>query len=166
MGRNSAPKTTPLTTRAKTEPAAAHEKKLYWYTSFGRIEISEQVFKQGKGKALIRPFSQSAAVECRGYSVPLQRIITDFGSDVAFGRITKKLKEHYGISVPISSARKITQKHANSVLEAEKTQINVPSFAGVEKLIAQIDGSMIPIVETTDLEFEGKSLDRRKDSLM
>lgn len=64
--------------------------------------------------------------------------------------------------MPISSARKITQKHANSVLEAEKTQIKVPSFAGVEKLIAQIDGSMIPIVETTDLEFEGKSLDRRK----
>jgi hypothetical protein len=64
--------------------------------------------------------------------------------------------------VPASSARKITQKHANSVFEAEKTQINVPSFAGVEKLVAQIDGSMIPIVETTDFEFEGKILDRRK----
>ena len=47
----------------------------------------------------MRPFSQSARVSCRSYSTPLQRIITDFGADVPFGRIPKKLQEHYGISV-------------------------------------------------------------------
>lgn len=61
---------------------------------------------------MVRPFSQSAQVHCRGYSLPLQRVITDFGADVSFGRIPEKLPEHHGIDVPISSAQGITQTHA------------------------------------------------------
>ena len=57
----------------------------------------EQVFTQGKG--IVRPFSEAAAVHCRGYSLPLQRVITDFGADVPFGQIPKKLQEHHGIKV-------------------------------------------------------------------
>ena len=88
-----------LSSGKKTSPQT-----LYWYTSFGTIELKEQLFSQGKGKALIRPFSQSARVFCRSYSTPLQKIITDFGADVPLGRIPKKLLEHYGINVPVSSA--------------------------------------------------------------
>ncbi len=47
--------------------------------------------------------------------MPLQRVVTDFGADVAFGRIPRKLKEHHGIEVPISSAQAITQSHAQVV---------------------------------------------------
>ena len=92
----------------------------------------------------MRPFCQSARVSCRSYSTPLQRIITDFGADVPFGRIPKKLKEHYGITVPISSAQKITQDHAAKVLSQEQTQTQIPSSKGVSQLIVQMDGSMIP----------------------
>ncbi len=110
----------------------------------------------------MRPFSQSARVSCRSYSTPLQRIITDFGADVPFGRIPKKLKEHYGITVPISSAQKITQDHAAKVLSQHQTQTQIPSSKGVSQLIVQMDGSMIPIVETQSLTAKTQKIDRRK----
>ncbi len=45
---------------------------------------------------MLRPFSTTAEVYCRSYSLPLQRAITDFGADVQFGRIREKLREHHG----------------------------------------------------------------------
>jgi hypothetical protein len=60
---------------------------------------------------LYRPFSESASVECRGYSLPLQRAITDFSADLPFEQAMKKLKEHYGVEVGGSMARKITEAH-------------------------------------------------------
>lgn len=110
----------------------------------------------------MRPFCQSARVSCRSYSTPLQRIITDFGADVPFGRIPKKLKEHYGISVPVSSAQKITQEHAAEVLSQHQTQTEIPTQKGVSQLIVQMDGSMIPIVETQSLSVKTQKIDRRK----
>jgi len=44
-----------------------------------------------------RPFSAVAGVSCRGSSLPLQRVMTDFGADDAFGPGVAKLKEHYGV---------------------------------------------------------------------
>jgi hypothetical protein len=32
-------------------------------------------------------------------SIPLQRILTDFGADIPFRQVLEKLKEHYGIEV-------------------------------------------------------------------
>jgi len=110
----------------------------------------------------VRPFSQSAKVTCRSYSTPLQRIITDFGADFPFGRITKKLKEHYGISVPVSSAQKITQAHAAQVLKEHQTQTQIPGEKGVAQLIVEMDGSMIPIVETESTTAQNQKIDRRK----
>lgn len=124
--------------------------------------MQEQLFSQGKGKPILRPFSQSARVSCRSYSTPLQRIITDFGADVPFGRIAKKLQEHYGISVPVSSAQKITQDHAAPVLKQDQTQSQIPTQKGVPQLIVEMDGSMIPIVETQSLTAQTKKIDRRK----
>lgn len=77
----------------------------------------EQVYRQGRGEGIARPFSERAGVHCRGYSLPLQRVITDFGADIPFGRIPQKLQEHHGIDVPVSSAQKITQTHAAQVLK-------------------------------------------------
>jgi hypothetical protein len=85
-----------------------------------------------------RPFSEAAKVRCRGYSKLLRRIISDFGADHAFGQVPKKLKEHYGISVPISAVRDITEHHAE-----------------------EIDGSMVPIVEEDQEGLKVKG-DRRK----
>jgi hypothetical protein len=92
----------------------------------------------------------------------LQRIITDFGADVPFGRIPKKLQEHYGITVPVSSAQMITKNHASVIFQQQETQTQIPQTAGVKKLIVQMDGSMIPIVETTNSIRSAQKVDRRK----
>lgn len=90
-------------------------------------------------------------------------MITDFGADSPFGQIPKKLKEHHGISVPVSSAQAITQHHAQQVLAAEldRLDLEVPSEEGVACLIVEIDGSMIPTVTTEASQGEG-AVDRRK----
>ncbi len=104
-----------------------------------------------------RPFSEAAGVHGRGYSRALQRAVCDFGSDNAFALVNQKLKEHYGITVPLSAARSITEFHAEQIsLIAEMVKPNGPE---VDTVIAECDGSMIPIVETFCTP---DSLDRRK----
>jgi Uncharacterised protein family (UPF0236) len=93
--------------------------------------------------------------------MPLQRVITDFGADVPFGQIPKKLLEHHGISVPISSAQGITQTHAQKVLDTQTLATEIPIGAAVTTLITQMDGSMIPIVDTTPEEGAPEQVDRR-----
>ena len=89
-------------------------------------------------------------MRCRGYSRPLQRVITDFGADLPFARVSDKLKEHYGISVPPSAAASLTYRHARG-LDSADILPNAPTTVPM-LLIAQADGSMIPVVQmaTTD----------------
>lgn len=60
------------------------------------------------------------------------------------------MKEHYGITVPTSSVRIITQHHAHRMFEQEdRTAENTSASAMAQSLIlAETDGSMIPIVKT------------------
>jgi len=101
-------------------------------------------------------------VNCRGYSKPLQRVITDFGADVPFGGIAKKLQEHHGIRVPTSSAQKITESHAQKILESQSLETEIPIGAAIACLITEIDGSMIPIVETDKRVSNTEKIDCRK----
>jgi len=110
---------------------------------------------------IVRPFSASAEISCREYSLPLQRVITDFGADVPFHKVPSKLTEHYGISVPISSSRVITEKHAEKILSSTVIETDIPEKEGVEVLIAEADGCKIPIVIMAERPGEGQSLDRR-----
>lgn len=78
-----------------------------------------------------------------------------------FGQIPKKLIEHHGISVPISSAQNITQTHAQVIFDMQSLEKEIPIRAGVASLITQMDGSMIPIVDTTPDKDEPEQVDRR-----
>ena len=122
----------------------------------------EQTFISVTTGKVFRPFSSSAQIHCRGYSLPLQRAITDFGADVSFAKITEKLQEHYGITVPISSAQAITQRHAHAVKVSQKLEEKIPCEYGVEQIIAEMDGTMIPIVKTQSSTDDDKIIDRRK----
>lgn len=99
-------------------------------------------------------------MSCRGYSLPLQRAITDFGADNGFGRIPEKLGEHYGITVPVSPARIITENHARQVFENDECDTDISGKRGAERLIAETDGSTVPIVKT-DTEAEDKRKTRK-----
>ena len=89
------------------------KKKVCWHTTFGEISILEALFYR-PGQQL-RPFMTSAEITPRCCSRPLQRAMTDFGADHAFAQVPKKLREHYGINVPESTARKITLHHAQQM---------------------------------------------------
>jgi hypothetical protein len=81
------------------------KKKLYWQTTYGKIEIEETIIKVANER--LRPFSSSDQVRCRSYSYHLQRAIVDFGADVSFQEAQKKLLEHYRLEIPISSIQAI-----------------------------------------------------------
>ena len=80
-----------------------------------------------------------------------------------FGQIPIKLQEHHGITVPVSSAQAITQQHAAQVLQTQLSSLNseIPQQDGVECLIVEMDGSMIPIVTTQSATVEAEPVDRR-----
>ena len=117
----------------------------------------EQVYKR-PGKRF-RPFSQNAGITCRCCSLPLQRVVTDFGADHSFGRVPGKMKEHYGISLSVSTVRNITETHAYHIHEKRRQERieEYPCVTGRDYVIAETDGSMVPIV-ITDKNAE----DRRK----
>lgn len=100
--------------------------------------------------------------------MPLQRAMTDFGSDVAFAKAVNKLKEHYGIIVPLSSERNITMVHAKTIKEKLKKEItdknkrsskrDLANRKGNDFIISETDGSMVPIVVTKKI-----AKDKRKN---
>ena len=112
---------------------------------------------------MIRPFSESAEVDCRGCSIPLQRAITDFGADDSFAGASAKLREHYGIEVPLTVIRIITERHGEAIVALQRQgQSELPDRPGVAVLITETDGSMIPVVETTEPVAGESRVDRRK----
>lgn len=102
----------------------------------------------------MRPFCEQAAVHEKSYSLPLQRALADFGADESFVKAAQKVSEHYGIEVSVSAARAQTLVHAR-VIGAVKHE--APSQK-VSTLITEMDGSMLPIVETVTTP----EVDRRK----
>jgi hypothetical protein len=84
--------------------------------------------------------------------MPLQRIITDFGADHAFGQVPKKLQEHYGIDMPISTVRNTTLFHAQQMHKQQENVIEPLKTKGCPVMIAEIDGCMLPIVTIGEAE--------------
>lgn len=113
-------------------------------------------------KERLRPFSQSARVRCRSYSYYLQRAIVDFGADVSFQEAQKKLLEHYRIELPLSSIQAIVENHAENIFEFVENEDFEEGTA--QQIIAEVDGSMIPVVDTT-IPKEGKADKRRGRSV-
>ena len=109
----------------------------------------------------MRPFLLMAQVNPRGYSVLLQRKITDFGADCAFGKVNEKLKEHYGIHVSENGIRVKILHHAKQLKQLQNEQLGKIESIAKMCVISETDGSMVPIVKTRDVEL-GKRIDKRK----
>jgi Uncharacterised protein family (UPF0236) len=88
--------------------------------------------------------------------------MTDFGAEKAFAGAAVKLKEHYGIVVPVSAVRDCTEEHGAQMLAQEKPKGDWPDRAGVPMLIAEMDGSMLPVVEVAEPKSGEAGQDRRK----
>lgn len=119
----------------------------------------EPLWRHGTG--IERPFRALAGVTCRCSSLPLQRVMTDFGADHAFGRVPAKLQEHYGIEMPVSTIQRMTEHHAECIYEQEAARVIAPGTATGGIFIGEMDGSMVPVVESPpDAE------DRRKAKVL
>lgn len=92
----------------------------------------------------------------------MQRAITDFGGDDPFAGASRKLREHYGIDVPVSVIRAITEKHGEAILASHQQGSEPRDEPGVAVLIAEADGSMVPVVETAKPAEGEAGTDRRK----
>jgi hypothetical protein len=88
--------------------------------------------------------------------------MVDFGADDPFAGAAGKLKEHYGIEVPVSSVRAATLRHGAAMLAQQKQKSDGPEGAGVAVLIAEMDGSLVPVVETAEPQPGEAVQDRRK----
>jgi hypothetical protein len=123
------------------------EKKLYWYTRPGKIEIAEQIFNHGPRRPQIRPFSESAEVKCRGYSEALQRASTDFGADDALCQSGQAKRTLWDLRFAVSAICGFTEGHGAAKRSHDKQKSDGRDQAGVPVLIAEMDDSMLPVVE-------------------
>jgi hypothetical protein len=105
----------------------------------------------GRRGAQVRPFCKRAQISPRAYSQPLQRALVDFGADDSFLEATKKMREHYGVEVPIAAARQHTLAHAKAIGAVKHQPAPAASL-----VLTGLDGSMVPIVES------GTGADQRK----
>jgi hypothetical protein len=87
----------------------------------------------------------------------LQRVVTDFGADVAFGQVVGKLREHYGVTLAEETIRGIVEGHAQAMYAQQTFEEDWPDTAGEPLLVAQMDGGMVPIVVVDEAQ-----ADRRK----
>ena len=71
------------------------------------------------------------------------------------------MKEHYDLDISPSYVRKVTLSYASSVSEEIDNYLPENQSKDSTWLVGQVDGTMIPIVETND-----NSKDKRKDKIL
>lgn len=101
-----------------------------------------------RGSVSLRPFATQAGVECRGCSRRLQRALTDFGADEAFAPAARKVREHYGVEVNAERVRQVCLQHATALAAVAPLPCTKLRAAGPAWIVAEADGTMLPIVET------------------
>ena len=111
----------------------------------------------------LRPFSEASGVQCRDYSLTLQRRVVDFASDASFKKAARKLKEHYGVSMPEPSVRAIALNHARCIYELSEMSLEhcQECIGQSRQFIGEMDGSYVPIV-IVDEEAPGDKRKTRK----
>ena len=95
-------------------------------------------------------------VRCRGLSLGLQRVLRDFGAETSYTSAVAQVREHYGVEVNASGVRGAPLRHGAQMAsrQAEGAELR---RGGVSQVIAEMDGSMIPLVQS-----KAGSGDRRK----
>jgi hypothetical protein len=121
------------------------------------VEVTEQVYQ--KGKVRIRPLCQWLRVKAGGYSPGLERAVVDFGSEDSFELAAERLSRHHPIKLSAGTVRKLTLKHAGKVAKWQQVNGNLNALPakGAKQLVAQADGTMLPVVDTSE------GADRRKE---
>jgi hypothetical protein len=107
------------------------------------VAVIEQLVRVKRGGAEFRPFCREAQVKHRGYSLRLQRVLTEFGAEVSFGQAVRRVKEHYAVAVPVEAVRQHTLRHGKAI----PTLATADAAKPATQIITQMDGSMIPVMQ-------------------
>ena len=89
----------------------------------------------------------------------MQRVLSDFGADHAFAQAAQKVQEHYGVSVPVNRTRGVCLHHAEVLAQRLPEPVRTLGAGGPDHIVAEADGTMVPVVETTQAP---AGADRRK----
>jgi hypothetical protein len=81
-------------------------------------------------------------LEPGGFSRKVRRAMVDFGAEVSFAKAAERMSEHHGLRVRAEEVRQETYEHARTMGQMEPAT-RAPSAV----VVAQIDGSMIPILQ-------------------
>lgn len=133
-------------------------KQTWWLTTFGRVATVEPYLSCPGCLSHARPFQRLTGLKCRGKSMSLQRVLTDFGAEKSFGGASQQLWEHYRVKLDRSSVREVVREQAQRAeefvgAECQKAvsdyQRRKEAWPGEQWLIVESDGSM---VRTGELE--------------
>lgn len=112
------------------------------------MEVGEQTWRQGT--KILRPLLARLGVAARGCSRRLQRALTDFGADEAFAAAADKVSEHYGLEVSSERVRRVCLHHAGRIAARAVVEPRTKLAArGPDWIVAEADGTMLPIVDTS-----------------
>lgn len=130
------------------------KKKVRWQTSLGSINVVQKCFLQNKRRGQpsrrLRPFEMASGIEHRGWSKRCQRLIVDLGAEESFDRASKQMKEHHGVEVCASMVASTTLKHAKRAQQLLDTLPNTKRSGNITTpLVLEMDGGMVPLVETS-----------------
>lgn len=109
--------------------------------------MEETVFQQGS--SCLRPLANVLKIVAQGCSIGLQEVIVDFGAEDSFALASERLLRHHGIELSESSMRKVTLSHARGMYENDRLHTlngELPG-EGAEVILAEADGTMLPVVE-------------------
>jgi len=109
--------------------------------------VGERVLR--RGSRTVRPLASHLGLRSGGYTRLLQRAIVDFGSEDSFARASERLYRHHRIALSASSVRKVTLTHARAIEKAQQGGGSKGALPkqGAERIIAEMDGTMLPVVE-------------------
>ena len=102
-----------------------------------------------QGSTYVRPLAKTLKVVAQGCSIGLQEAMVDFGAEDSFALAAERVLRHHGIKLSESTVRKVTLNHAQDMYENERlhTLIGKLPGEGAEVIIAEADGTMLPVVE-------------------
>ena len=89
----------------------------------------------------------------------MRRVITEFASEVPFEQAAARIKEHYAVEVPRERVRRVCLAEARRVAGKEPEKVRTLKSDGADWIVAEADGTMLPIVETDTSE---QGADKRK----
>lgn len=104
--------------------------------------MDEPCFREGSKS------KRSLGMRSGSLSRRMRRIITDFGSDHPFEQAAAKILEHYRLEVPRERVRCVCLAEAKRVAEQSVPSVRTLKASGADYVVAEADGTMLPIVET------------------